>query len=212
MTTLSNTLWSENPYSASQNTAFLSVLMANQTLIESDNKASLIYDTVNDRKFFTFTYLGPVKDGCPGIFMPFQHTPYMRYLVSPARRTVLEMAKGVADVLESLLYANPVSVFPFLLILLQVYGCSNDVEGDKSRDAHNNYSPRPRGLPSRRASSTGSSRVASLADLDRADLTMVIHPMFPFSVKAANDRGGNSFGLNCAGQQSMYTYQQPLVF
>jgi hypothetical protein len=118
MTTLSNMLWSENRlYSASQNTAFLSALMAYQTLIESDNKASLFIHTVNDHAFVTFTYSGPVKDGCPAIFMPFQRIPYMRYLVPPARRTVLEMAKGVADVLESekLWYASPVSFFLFYL-------------------------------------------------------------------------------------------------
>ncbi|CBF85340.1 predicted protein [Aspergillus nidulans FGSC A4] len=165
MTTLSNMLWSENRlYSASQNTAFLSALMAYQTLIESDNKASLFIHTVNDHAFVTFTYSGPVKDGCPAIFMPFQRIPYMRYLVPPARRTVLEMAKGVADVLES----------EKLCIASEVYQAAEQARLDA---------------------------VASLADLNRADLTMVIQPMSPLSVKAANDSGGNSFSLNCAGHQ-----------
>ncbi|KAL5050787.1 hypothetical protein BDW71DRAFT_194511 [Aspergillus fruticulosus] len=88
MTILPNTFWSANRlYSASQNTAFLSAIMTYYTLIESNNKASLIYHTVNDRTFVSFTYSGAVDDGHPNIFKPFQHIPYMRYLVPPARRT-----------------------------------------------------------------------------------------------------------------------------
>ncbi|KAL4745783.1 hypothetical protein BDW72DRAFT_46261 [Aspergillus terricola var. indicus] len=174
MTTLSNTLWSENRlYSASQNTAFLSALMAYQTLIESDNKASLIYHTVNDRTFVTFTYSGPPEGECPGIFVPFQHIPYIRYLVSPARRTVLEMAKGVADVLESEKLFHEMRTTTTLPDL-EVYQAAEQARLEA---------------------------IGSLADLDRADLTMVIQPMSPFSVKAANDRGGNLFGLDCAGHQ-----------
>ncbi|KAL6231510.1 hypothetical protein BDW75DRAFT_233559 [Aspergillus navahoensis] len=160
-------------YERLQNTAFLSALMTYHTLIEGNNKTSLIYHTVNDRTFVTFTYTGPVEDGHPNIFKPFQHIPYMRYLVPSARRTVSEMTKGVADVLESKKMfheTRPTTTLPDL----EVYHVAEQARLEA---------------------------IASLADVDRADLTMVFQPMSSLSVKVAHDRGGNPFGLECVGHQ-----------
>ncbi|KAL4996935.1 hypothetical protein BDV10DRAFT_186739 [Aspergillus recurvatus] len=38
--------------------------------------------------------------------------------------------------------------------------------------------------------------IASLADVERAGLTMAVQPISSLSVKAAQDRGGNPFGLD----------------
>ncbi|KAL4899730.1 hypothetical protein BDW74DRAFT_183378 [Aspergillus multicolor] len=174
MTTLPNTIWSENRlYDASQNTAFASALMAYHELIESDPKSCLIYHTVNDRTFVTFTYSGPFEGDHPDIFKPFRDIPYEGHLVPPATRTVSNMAKGISDVLEGRKMLHEMRTTTTLPDL-EVYHAA-----EKAR----------------------LEAITALSDLDRADLTMVIQPMTSHSVKAAQDRGGNPFGLDAVNHQ-----------
>ncbi|RDW81344.1 FAD-binding oxidoreductase [Aspergillus mulundensis] len=174
MTTLPNTLWSENRlYDASQNTAFASALLIYHDLIESDNKSCLIYHTVNDRTFVTFTYSGPVEGDHPEIFRPFHHIPHTGYLVPPGTRTVSAMAKGVSDVLEGSKMLHEMRTTTTLPDL-EVYHAAEQARLEA---------------------------ITALSHLDRAGLTMVIQPMTSHSVNAAQDRGGNPFGLPAVKHQ-----------
>ncbi|KAL2824310.1 hypothetical protein BDW59DRAFT_180373 [Aspergillus cavernicola] len=172
MTTIPNRIWAEGRvYASAQNPDLIAALMTYHQLIEKDNKASLIWHTLNESTLLIFLYCAPVEK--PAVFSPFYDLPFLMNAVPPACMTVYQMVQGVANILakEPLCHdMRTTTTLPSQAVYLAA---------EKAR----------------------LEQVAALSDLERADLTMVIQPMSSLSVKVAHERGGNPLGLQAANHQ-----------
>ncbi|KAL4804248.1 hypothetical protein BDV18DRAFT_162011 [Aspergillus unguis] len=172
MSTLTNRIWSAaRIYSSTQNETLLEALMAYHDLIEKDNKASLIFQTIKGTTLVLYLYCAPVQ--YPDVFSPFFDIPHVASLVPDGCRTVYEMIQAVADVMAP----------------EQLYHDMRTTSTLPNIDVY------------RAAETARLEQMAALADLDRADLTMVIQPMSSLTVKVAREKGGNPLGIEDVGQQ-----------
>lgn len=100
MTTVPNKIWAEaRLYQPSQNAQLLEALMQYHEAIEKDNKATLIWHSVNQATLLVFFYCAPVES--PDVFQSFYDIPFMTRVVEPGCRTIHEMVQAVANVLAS---------------------------------------------------------------------------------------------------------------
>lgn len=98
--TVPNKIWAEaRLYSPAENGRLLEALMQYHEGIENDNKATLIWHSVDQGTLLVFFYCAPVEN--PDIFAPFKAVPYMAHVVEPGCRTIYEMVQAVADILQS---------------------------------------------------------------------------------------------------------------
>ncbi|KAL3443452.1 hypothetical protein BJX65DRAFT_298249 [Aspergillus insuetus] len=172
MSTIPNAIWAEGrvyPATPETSSQLFHALMEYHKLIESDNKATLIWHTLNQTTLLIFFYCAPVEK--PDVFAPFYDIPSLMNVVPPAKRTVYEMVDAVSNILAA-------------------EQLSHDMRTTTTLPSLTVYEA---------AEKTRLEEMASLSDLPRADLTMVIQPMSSLAIKVAEAKGGNPLGLAGVG-------------
>jgi hypothetical protein len=102
MSTIPNAIWAEGrvyPATPETSSQLFHALMDYHKLIESDNKATLIWHTLNQTTLLIFFYCAPVEK--PDVFAPFYDIPFLMNVVPPAKRTVYEMVDAVSNILAA---------------------------------------------------------------------------------------------------------------
>ncbi|KAJ5781184.1 hypothetical protein N7457_006344 [Penicillium paradoxum] len=172
MNTLPNNIWAEaRVYPATASTQLHEALMVYHELIETDNKATLIWHTINQTTLVIFFYCAPIEK--PDVFAPFYDIPFLMNIVPPAKRTVFEMVEAVSNVLSAEQLNHDMRTTT-TLPSLTVYEAAEKARLEE---------------------------MAALSDLERADLTMVIQPMSSLAIKVGEEKGGNPLGLKSVGHQ-----------
>ncbi|KAL4737915.1 hypothetical protein BDV11DRAFT_190645 [Aspergillus similis] len=174
MNTIPSAIWAEGrvyPATPETSATLHKALMAYHELIETDNKATLIWHTINQTTLLIFFYCAPVEK--PDVFAPFYDIPFLMNVVPPAKRSVCEMVNAVRNVLALEQLSHDMRTTT-TLPSLTVYEAAEKARVEEQ---------------------------ASLSDLPRADLTMVIQPMSSLAIKVAESKGGNPLGLPSVGHQ-----------
>ncbi|KAL2814270.1 hypothetical protein BJX63DRAFT_442530 [Aspergillus granulosus] len=172
MSTLPTSIWAEGrvyPATPETTAQLHKALMAYHELIESDNKATLIWHTINQTTLLIFFYCAPVEK--PDVFAPFYDIPFLMNVVPPAKRTVYEMVDAVSNILAPEQLSHDMRTTT-TLPSLAVYEAAERARLQE---------------------------MSALSDLPRADLTLVIQPMSSLAIKVSEERGGNPLGLAGVG-------------
>ncbi|KAF9889617.1 hypothetical protein FE257_007125 [Aspergillus nanangensis] len=172
MQAIPNKVWSEGRvYAGPQNFQLLDALMKYHEIIEKDNKATLIWYTLNQVTLIVFFYCAPVET--PDAFKPFYDIPFLQNVVPPSCRTVSEMCQAIANVMAADQQYHDMRTMSSLPSL-EVYQAAENARLEQ---------------------------VEALKDIEGADLTMVFQPMASSAIKAGELRGGNPMGLKAENHQ-----------
>lgn len=96
MATVSSKVWAEGRvYSPDVNGRLLDALMKYHEASETDKKASLVFQSVNEATVVVFFYCAPMDN--PPVFQCFHDVPFLARLVPPGCRSVYDVVQGFAS-------------------------------------------------------------------------------------------------------------------
>ncbi|GKZ26172.1 hypothetical protein AbraIFM66951_010044 [Aspergillus brasiliensis] len=172
MNTIPNQIWTEvRIYPLTAAGQLRAALMQYQDAIETDNKASLIWNATNDIILIVYFYCAPVEN--PPVFRAFYEIPYLTSFVPPGIRTVYDLVQAVASVNE----AEP-TIHEFRTMSsrpsLEVYEAIEQAHAEQAE---------------------------ALKDVEGIALTTVIQPMSSLAMRETLKNGGSPLGLEPVGQQ-----------
>ncbi|PYI06881.1 6-hydroxy-D-nicotine oxidase [Aspergillus sclerotiicarbonarius CBS 121057] len=176
MNTIPNQIWTDvRIYPLSAAAQLRAALMQYHDAIETDNKASLIYNATNEIILVVYFYCEPIEN--PPIFQSFYDIPYLTSFVPPGIRTVYDLVQAVASVNE----AEP-SVHEFRTMSsrpsIEVYEAIERAHAEQAE---------------------------ALKDVEGIALTTVIQPMSSLAMQQTLKNGGSPLGLEPVGQQWFLT-------
>ncbi|GLA55317.1 hypothetical protein AnigIFM63604_001964 [Aspergillus niger] len=172
MNTIPNQIWTEvRIYPLTAADQLRAALMQYHEAIETDNRASLIWNATNDIILIVYFYCAPVEN--PPVFQAFYDIPFLTSFVPPGIRTVYDLVQAVASVNE----AEP-TVHEFRTMSsrpsLEVYKAIEQAHAEQAE---------------------------SLKDVEGIALTTVIQPMSSLAMRETLKNGGTPLGLEPVGQQ-----------
>ncbi|PWY81204.1 6-hydroxy-D-nicotine oxidase [Aspergillus eucalypticola CBS 122712] len=172
MNTIPNQIWTEvRIYPLTAADQLRAALMQYHDAIETDNKASLIWNATNDIILIVYVYCAPIEN--PWVFQAFYDIPHFTSFVPPGIRTVYDLVQAVASVNE----AEP-TVHEFRTMSsrpsLEVYKAIEQAHAEQAE---------------------------ALKDVEGIALTTVIQPMSSFAMRESLKNGGSPLGLEPVGQQ-----------
>lgn len=96
MATVSSKVWAEGRvYSPDVNGRLLDALMKYHEVSETDKKASLVFQSVNEATVVVFFYCAPMDN--PPVFQCFHDIPFLAHLLPPGCRSVYDVVEGFAS-------------------------------------------------------------------------------------------------------------------
>jgi len=99
MSTVPNKGWAEaRVYSPEHNNELIEAVMKYHEVIETHDKATLIFMMASGHTLLVFFYSSLVET--PDAFKCFYDIPFMSKIIEPGYRTVYEATQGIADVLQ----------------------------------------------------------------------------------------------------------------
>ncbi|PYH98599.1 6-hydroxy-D-nicotine oxidase [Aspergillus ellipticus CBS 707.79] len=172
MTTISNQIWTEvRVYPLTAATQLREALMQYHNAIEADNKASLIWNAINDIILIVYFYCAPVEN--PPIFQAFYDIPHLTSFVPSGIRTVYDLVQAVASVNEAELNFHEFRTM----------------------------SSRPSVEVYRAIEKAHAEQAELLKDVEGLVLTSVIQPKSSLAIKQTLKNGGSPLGLEPVGQK-----------
>lgn len=100
MRAIPNKVWAEaRVYATPQNAQLMEALMEYHKIIETDNKATLVWHTLNHATLLVFFYCAPVEN--PDAFKPFYDIPFLQTVIPGGCRTVYGMVQATANILAA---------------------------------------------------------------------------------------------------------------
>lgn len=199
MNTILNQIWTEvRIYPLTAADQLRAALMQYHDAIETDNKASLIWNATNDIILIVYFYCAPVEN--PPVFQAFYDIPHLTSFVPPGIRTVYDLVQAVASVNE----AEP-TVYAISLKILPKEECqSNNSHSHEFRT----MSSRPSLEVYKAIEQAHAEQAEALKDVEGIALTTVIQPMSSLAMRESLKNGGSPLGLEPVGQQCTYTHKK----
>ncbi|CZR56975.1 uncharacterized protein PAC_06864 [Phialocephala subalpina] len=173
MATVSNKVWAEaRLYPSTANNELIEALMKYHEVIESDNKATLVFHVTNQATLMVFFYCAPVEN--PDVFACFYDVPFLMNILPPGCRTVYDVVQGLANVMQQETQSHEMRTMTSLPDL-EMFKAVEDERLHQIEDLKN-------------------------AGVEDVLLTMVFQPIASGAIKACNTKGGNPMGLSAQNQ------------